>query len=275
VDFHSHTNASHDVRSTLMRGFDAEANRRWHARAGFDAAFITDHNTVAGFPAGSGKPALCPGIEVSAWRAHILLLGDTVPVDPRRYNESLNDLLGLLRTSHSTYHSFSVASLPEYRRNHWQRLDQLLSAGLDGLEITNAAPKANELSRAERDTVIALARSAGAFVVGVSDAHGWGATSMVWNLVRLPSEPAPGTADVCTAVLRRLESGFSAVQVIERHRVRPDAWWPIWVTPIAVVWESWRSMQPEVCLGWIAWTWLLAALSLTKAARDEPESPRP
>jgi hypothetical protein len=259
VDFHSHTNASHDVRNTLMRGFDAEANRRWHARAGFDAAFITDHNTVGGLPSRRGKPALCPGIEVSAWRAHIVLLGDTTNIDPREYNGSLNELLGLLRTSHSAYQSFSVASLPEYRRNHWQRLDRLLSAGLDGLEITNAAPKANELSQPERDTVIALARSAGAFVVGVSDAHGWGATSMVWNLVRLPSGTASNTADVCAAILHQLEAGFSAVQVVERHRLRRDAWWPIWLTPIGVVWEGWRSMQLDVCLAWITWIWVAAA----------------
>ena len=47
VDFHSHTNVSHDVRDTWMRGFDAETNRRWHSRAGFDAAFITDHNIAS------------------------------------------------------------------------------------------------------------------------------------------------------------------------------------------------------------------------------------
>ena len=45
-DVHSHTNVSHDVRGTLMRGFDAEANLAWHGRAGFDAFFITDHNTI-------------------------------------------------------------------------------------------------------------------------------------------------------------------------------------------------------------------------------------
>jgi hypothetical protein len=49
----------------------------------------------------------------------------------------------------------------------------------------------------------------------------------------------------------------------------------MWLTPIAVVWESWRSMQLDVCLAWIAWIWLPAALSLTRAARDEPDSPRP
>ena len=36
VDFHSHTNVSHDVRHTLMRWYDTEANLRWHRRAGFD-----------------------------------------------------------------------------------------------------------------------------------------------------------------------------------------------------------------------------------------------
>jgi hypothetical protein len=258
VDFHSHTNASHDVRNTLMRGFNAEANRRWHERAGFDAAFITDHNSVAGFSPKTRKPALCHGIEVSAWRAHIVLLGDTAAVDPRRYNRSMPELLELLRTSESTYQSFSVASLPEYRRNHWQRLDQLLRAGLDGFEITNAAPKANELTRVERDNVIALARSANVFLVGVSDSHGWGATSMVWNLVRL-RDAASKSADVCTAVLRQLRGGFPAVQVVERNRLRPDAWWPMWLTPIGVLWESWRSMPQEVTVAWLVWIWVGAA----------------
>jgi hypothetical protein len=274
VDFHSHTNASHDVRNTLMRGFDAEANRRWHARAGFDAAFITDHNSVAGFSSKDRRPALCHGIEVSAWRAHIVLLGDSVAVDPRHYNGSMSELLDLLHSSESAYQSFSIASLPEYRRNHWARLDSLLGAGLDGFEITNAAPKANELTRVERDSVIALARSANVFVVGVSDSHGWGATSMVWNLVRLP-EPLSKTADVCAAVLHRLSGGFSAVQVVERHRLRPDAWWPLWLTPIGVVWESWRSMQLEVTLAWLVWIWGGAAISSSVRSRLTRQRRRP
>ena len=94
---------------------------------------------------------LCPGIEVSAWRAHIVLLGDTLPVDRSRYNGSLEELLTLLATSDSALGALSVASLPEYRRNHWDRLDRLVAAGLDGFEVVNASPKANELTRAERD----------------------------------------------------------------------------------------------------------------------------
>ncbi|HYF38172.1 MAG TPA: hypothetical protein VD930_00695, partial [Gemmatimonadales bacterium] len=72
VDFHSHTNASHDVEGTFMDGFDTEANLKWHRRAGFDAAFITDHNVVGRRSAAAsrrrdGGIVPCPGIEVSAW----------------------------------------------------------------------------------------------------------------------------------------------------------------------------------------------------------------
>jgi hypothetical protein len=272
VDFHSHTNVSHDVRNTWMRRFDAEANLRWHARAGFDATFITDHN-VASRPVASrqspgagrrsrkaaGGTVLCPGSEVSAWRAHIVLLGDTLPVDRGRYNGSLGGLLDLLRTSESRYGSLSIASLPEYRRNHWHRLDTLAQAGLDGFEVVNASPKANELTRTERDTVIALARARDRFVVGVSDSHGWGATSMVWNLVSVP--PATFSARICGVVLYQLRNGFEAVRVIERHRLRPEAWWPLALTPVGMVWATWRSMGWPLTASWILWIWLLWGLA--------------
>jgi hypothetical protein len=269
VDFHSHTNVSHDVAGTLMKDFDIDANLRWHARAGFDAAFITDHNVASRqSPVASrqspgagrrsrkaaGGTVLCPGIEVSAWRAHIVLLGDTLPVDRRRYNSSLPSLLKLLQNSESAYGSLSVASLPEYRRNHWHRLDTLAQAGLDGFEVVNASPKANELTRAEQDTVIALARARDRFVVGVSDSHGWGATSMVWNLVSVP--PATFSARICGVVLHQLRNGFEAVRVIERHRLRPEAWWPLALTPVGVIWESWRSMGWPLTFSWLVWIWL-------------------
>jgi hypothetical protein len=188
------------------------------------------------------------------------LLGDSLPVDRSRYNGSLDELLTLLRVSGSAYGALSVASLPEYRRNQWGRLDTLIEAGLDGFEIVNAAPKANEFTRTDRDSVIRVARSRNRFVVGVSDSHGWGATSMVWNLVRVTG-PQPGS-DRCGAVLRRLQDGFGAAQVIERHRLRPDDWWPVWLTPAGLVWETWRSMGWTLTAAWIAWIWVWAVGSL-------------
>ena len=121
--------------------------------------------------------------------------------------------------------------------------------------MVNASPKANELSRAERDTVIALARAHNRFVVGVSDSHGWGATSMVWNLVHLAGDRP---SDPCRAILQSLRSGFPAVSIIERHRLRPDSWWPAWLTPIGVVWETWRGMGWGLTAAWMIWIWTLA-----------------
>jgi hypothetical protein len=267
VDFHSHTNVSHDVRDTWMRGFDTEANRRWHSRAGFDAAFITDHNVShpspdpsrqmsvvsRQTPSAGGGTVLCPGIEISAWRAHIVLLGSTGPVDRTQY-KGLEGLLTLLATSDSSYGALSLASLPEYRRNHWNRLDSLVAAGLDGLELVNASPKANELTRPEVKHVIDVARHHNRFVAGVSDSHGWGATSMVWNLVRAPGE---SRQDPCPDVIRQLRTGFGSVRIIERHRVRPDDWWPALATPLGVVWETWRSMGWSLVASWLIWIWAI------------------
>jgi hypothetical protein len=258
-DVHSHTNVSHDVRGTLMRGFDTEANLRWHRRAGFDAVFVTDHNTVAGLGPHSGAPALCPGIEVSAWRAHVVLLGDSMPVDPRRYNRSLATLELLLRESDSLYGALSVLSLPEYERNHRGRLDSLLAAGADGLELVNAAPKANEMTRARRDSVAAVARRTGRFVVGASDSHGWGATNMVWNLLPL-SGPRPSGPAACSAILHALVGGFGATRIVERRRLRPDSSWPAWLTPAGLVWQAWRSLTWPLTLSWLVWVWLLWAI---------------
>jgi hypothetical protein len=275
VDFHSHTNVSHDVRNTLMRGFDAETARRWHARAGFDALFITDHNTLDGLPAHRARarlhPTLCPGIEVSAWHSHIVLLGDTLPVERGRYNGSFAGLLTLITTSDSLYGALSVASLPEYRNNLWDRLDTLVTAGLDGFEIVNAAPKANELSASDRDSVVRFAHSRNRFLVGVSDSHGWGATNMVWNLVSVSGPEREH--DLCGAVLDRLRDGFTAVQIIERNRLRPDDWWPMWLTPVGLVWTTWRTMGWRLTLAWFGWIWGVALLpvlirNLSAAARN-------
>ncbi|MFZ5623877.1 MAG: PHP domain-containing protein [Gemmatimonadota bacterium] len=270
VDFHSHTNASHDV-TGLVEGFDLAANLRWHARAGFDAVFITDHNTTDGWrseaPGGSIGPSACPGTEVSAKDAHIVLLGDSAEVDRRLYDRDLNGVLTLLREAGPRYNALSVASLPEYERNHWQHLGQFIAAGLDGFEVVNASPKANEISRARRDSVIAMARAANRFIVGVSDQHGWGATSMTWTLVTVPgwrARPAAICADVLTALRT---GGFGSTRIVERPRVRSDDPWPGWLTPVAVLWQTWRGMPASLTWSWVGWIWLPVALGSLRATR--------
>ena len=263
VDFHSHTNASHDVRGTAMARFDTKKNLAWHERAGFDAVFITDHNTTAALVPTDEPLALCRGLEVSAWRAHIVLLGGEVDSVRGPYRRDWAGLRQLLTDTDTRYGALSVASLPEYERNHWGRLDSLVEAGLDGFEIVNASPKANELTRARRDSVIDLARRTGKFVVGVSDHHGWGATSMVWSLVEVVDwEQQPER--LCAGIIEALRHGFPAVTIVERHRLRPDDWWPAWLTPIGVVWETWRSMGWAMTGAWLMWIWALWVVGRTR-----------
>ena len=263
VDFHSHTNASHDVHGTAMGAYDTEKNLAWHNHAGFHAVFLTDHNTTTGLVPTEQRASLCRGREVSAWRAHIVLLGGEVEAVRGPYRRDWAGLLQLLADADTTYGSVTLASLPEYERNHWNRLDSLVEAGLDGFEIVNASPKANELSRARRDTVIALARRTGTLAVGVSDHHGWGATSMVWNLVSVPEwEGRPER--LCAGIMDALQGGFPAVTVVERHRLRPDDWWPMWLTPIGALWETWRGMGWEITIAWLAWIWALTMVERTR-----------
>ena len=262
TDLHSHTNVSHDVRNTLMRGYDAAANLRWHRRAGFDAVFITDHNTVEGLGPPTRHPVRCPGIEISAWKAHIVLLGESLPIDRSLYNGSLGELLALLQASHSSYGALSLLSLPEYDRNHWQRLDTLVAAGADGFEIVNASPKAAEFSLAHRDSVVALAWRANRFVAGVSDSHGWGATSLAWNLIAAPGWR--NSADPCSLILDRLRTGFASNQIVERHHLRRASLWPLWLTPVGVTWEMWRSMGAPLLFSWLLWIWVVWTLQRTR-----------
>src|SRR6185312_11309690 len=105
-----------------------------------------------------------------------------------------------------------------------------------------------------------LARKHDLFVVGVSDSHGWGATSMVWNLVRVPHARSRQT--LCTAILARLDQGFPGAQIIERHRLRPDDPWPLWLTPIGVVWETWRGMGWPATISWLVWIWLAVGVGV-------------
>src|SRR5438876_11179994 len=78
--------------------------------------------------------------------------------------------------------ALSIASLPEYWRNHRDDLGAFVVAGVDGFEIVNCAPKALGFPSDLRHDVIALAGSHDLMVVGASDNHGWGQVTCVWNL---------------------------------------------------------------------------------------------
>ncbi|HEX7918121.1 MAG TPA: hypothetical protein VF454_01905 [Gemmatimonadales bacterium] len=264
VDLHSHTNVSHDVKGRLQGDFDLEASRRWHARGGFDAFFVTDHNRIDGWQgridtlAPEVFPVACPGEELSLYRAHIVVLGNWDSIPRSAYADSTAGIARMLGESERRWRGLTLASIPEYNDNHFADLPQWIADGLDGFEVSNAAPKANRQSRIQRDSVIALARANGRWLAGVSDQHGLGATVQAWTLVRAYESPE----DFCTIALSTLRTGgFAATQVLERHRLRIDSPWPVFATVIGVPWEGWRAAGMWQVVSWLAWIWALALVA--------------
>ena len=271
VDLHSHTTVSHDVKGWLQDDFDLEASRRWHARGGFDAFFVTDHNRIDGWKGASlaGAPVACPGEELSLWGAHIVVLGNTDSIPRGVYADSAPGIARLFRESGSKWGGVTLASLPEYNDNHFADLARWIADGVDGFEVSNAAPKANLQSMAERDSVIALARANDRWVAGVTDQHGMGATVQTWTLI--PRPPQMDAGDPCPGILDALRSkGFGATRVVERHRLRIDSPWPISATVVAVPWEGWRAAGLWQVASWLAWIWGIALIAGVRSKKAAP-----
>ena len=79
------------------------------------------------------------------------------------------------------------------------------------------------------------------------------------------SVPEPARAAAASQIHSNQDQ-VSAVP-IERHRLRPDAWWPLCLTPLGVVWETWRSMGWALTWSWLAWIWAWAAVVTASGAR--------
>lgn len=273
VEIHSHTTASHDVRGLLAGRFSAEASRRWHRRAGVDVLFITDHNVTGGWAGATARVApddtqICPGVEISAHRAHVVVLGSP-PADPAGYRRGVEQRARLFADVAATPTAVAIASLPEYRG----QVAEFIAAGVRGFEIVNASPKGNELPRHERDSIMTAARAHGLLLVGAGDQHGYGATPMVWNLVELPGQRL-ATDSPCERLVERFRSGGSdAVRVVERTRLRPDHPLPRLLTPAGVLWVAWTTMPLAAVPIWLGWIWLTVVA--LKAVRRRPPRPLP
>lgn len=233
LDFHSHTAASHDGR----HGWTPERVAAWHAAQGFDAAYITDHNVPFDGSNDAAIPLL-PGAEWSVYRQHIVALGGLPPTDLAPYSHDTPGLLGLFAALHARG-GIAIASLPEYWRNHWEDLDQFVSAGLDGFEIVNCAPKALEFPSADRQVVIALAARHDLLVDGVSDNHGWGNVTCVWNLVKEGSH------------------GFRDNQVVARPLALAQGDLPGWDAAYTQPWLMLRALSWPERVSWLTWIALI------------------
>lgn len=235
VDLHSHTIASHDGRP----GWTPERLAQWHAVQGFQAAYVTDHNRPFEGSRSAAIPLL-PGVEWSVYRQHIVALGATLPLDLAPYSRDTPGLLTLFAALHAQG-ALSIASLPEYWRNHREDLDDFVAAGVDGFEIVNCSPKGLAFPAAARRDVINLAQRHNRFVTGASDNHGWGKVTCVWNLLRQGTQ------------------GFADNHVV----ARPLALFqgdgdPKWAG-VSQLWLMLRALSWPERISWLTWITLIAA----------------
>jgi hypothetical protein len=238
IDYHAHTQASHDGR----RGWTLFDLARWHAVQGFRASYVTDHNRL--FDSTVDDPiSLLPGVEWSVYRQHVLALGETTPIDPGRYNDA-HTLLALFPELHRRG-ALAVASIPEYWQNHWDDLDDFVHAGVDGFEIANCAPKAIGFPLQARARVVGIARQHNLLVVGGSDNHGWGKVTCVWNLA------SPST------------HGYGANRVIARSIAMLQGEGLPWTAAYTQPWFMLRSLSWPERVSWLTWilvVWIYRAV---------------
>ncbi|OYV73149.1 MAG: hypothetical protein B7Z72_03145, partial [Gemmatimonadetes bacterium 21-71-4] len=266
LDIHSHTALSHDGR----KGFGAAQNAAWHARAGFDVAFVTDHNVFGAakawrLEAPAHRPVLLDGEEISLSGIHVLALGTTGVIANRPYDASWDSTGALVRRLHADS-VFLVPTLPEdWRRHTGAEFGQLSEWGVDGFEIWTSTPQAMSMPPSGRRTVIAWSRLENRPVFGSTDMHGYGNAASVWNVVRLPGWRAMGAAALQAAILARLRTGgMAANQVVALRRWLPGTrMGSAFDVPINLALLLRTASRPHA-LALLGWIWVLPALAVLR-----------
>ena len=270
VDFHSHTKRSHDGRWR----FDLRANRRWHAAAGFDAAYITDHQAIADgraladeggnaarspalasaellpSPSNEGSTILLPGIETVVPGAHINLLG----VGPHhaglfRHKRDL-DTLAFAATSEPA--PLALLTLPFSL--DWSPTQ---TPRIAAIELSDASPRGLDFAYRHRERIMALADSLGVAMVASSNLHGWGATAAAWTALRIPGWRRLDAEALDRRIRETLQDREWPVTVVERQSLTPGESLVAraLVLPRLLV-HTWRMLTPLERLSCLLWLWI-------------------
>ena len=266
VDFHSHTNHSHDGWAL----FTAARNRAWHESGGFHAAYVTDHYTWAGVdealpanPARAGeRTVLLSGMEVRLRDRHTNILGER-----GRYVFALD----------GTWHHLDPDSIAAARHRGARPatmlytipapLDRIVplspgsSAGVVGVELSDGAPRGLEQGRAEREAILALADRMDLAVVAGANHHGWGRTVAAWSVMRLPGWRAMSPDRLGSAIERALHrERRRAVTVVERTMpYHEGSAVKLVATVPLLLWSHLRTLTLRERASWLAWIAVWAA----------------
>lgn len=269
VDFHSHTEASHDGRP----GFNAEKNREWHSSSGFDAAYVTDHSTFDGALSASvrnparagGGTVLLPGVELRDADEHPILIG----VDPKRMRITSPDWEGAaVEADGGPAPPLLLLSLPgNIRRIPIGETNGAVR--LAGIEAADGSPRGMGQSARDRVDILAVAEKHHLAILSGSDNHGWGRTAPAWSIMRIPGwrDLTPEALDIA---IRRtiIANGLRAIQVIARRTAPPPQnKMESALGGVAIALVTLRTMNIPDRLSWILWSWGLCLVSVVSSRR--------
>ncbi len=287
VDFHSHTNHSHDGWSR----FTAAHNRAWHEGGGFDAAYITDHYTWAGVDDALGanprlageRTVLLSGMEVRMRGRHVNILGER-----ERYLFALDSTSHHLDPDPVAEASARGGPMPTILYTIPGPLDQVAvqtrgadgrveRAGVIGIELSDGAPRGLEQVRRERAKILALADSLDLAVVAGTNHHGWGRTAPAWSVMRIPGWREMSPDELGRAIEETLHrERRRAVTVVERRVPWHDG------SAIAVaatvpwlLWEQLRMLTPRERVGWLGWAGVWVVVRALRVRRRGSSSAGP
>ncbi len=272
VDFHSHTNRSHDGWSL----FTAARNRAWHEAGGFHAAYVTDHYTWAGVdealpanPARAGeRTVLLSGMEVRLRDRHTNILGDRA-----RYVFALDSTWHHLDPGPIAAAHHPGARPPAMLYTIPGPLDRIVPfgpgspAGVIGVELSDGAPRGLEQGRAEREEILALADSMDLAVVAGTNNHGWGRTVPAWSVMRLPGWPRMSPDELGSAIEDALHrERRRAVTVVERTMpYHEGSAVKLAATVPLLLWSHFCTLTLGERVSWLVWLAIWATVPAHRA----------
>jgi hypothetical protein len=270
VDFHSHTEASHDGRA----GFNAERNREWHASSGFNAAYVTDHSTFDGAVSGAARnplragsgTVLLPGVELRDGDEHPILIG----VDPKRMRITSPDWQrAAVEADGGPAPAMLLLSMPgDILRIPFDETSGAVRVA--GIEAADGSPRGMAQSARDREAILALTEKLHLAIVSASDNHGWGRTAPAWSVMRIPGwrDMTPAQLDIAIR-LTIIAKGSRAIQVVARRTAAPPRnEMEVALGGISIALVMMRTMNLADRLSWIVWSWSICLLSVANARRN-------
>ncbi len=273
VDFHSHTNRSHDGRWQ----WDAESNRRWHAAAGFDAAYVSDHQTMSGWLPLAQREALrgtsenvrfaallggapervvtlLPAIEtvIPGAGAHVNLLGITAGHSTWFTHRRDLDTTRFHAVSETAVRPLTLLTLP------YDPAERVLHATrVEAIEWSNASPRGKSFTDQYRPRIRHLADSLGVAVVAASNHHGWGSTAAAWTLLQIPGWDRLAPLALDSTIRATIRNDPGRVAVLERYSLpAAQSFLGDLLTLPALLLHTLGQLQMPERVALIMWVWI-------------------